>query len=489
MARRDLASLRRMLLCVALLVSALAGSVQAQPPGSLSSPPPEEETDPLLAETTRARILARLGRTGEAHEAFRALLAQRPRDPGLREEYAGLLVDTGLNELALAELEAFLLDDPRSPRLQQLRARVDLLRGEPRLAVERLAALSRERPDDAEVARDLAEAALQDGRWAQALSLYGHLLQRDPDDEGLRAAHREILAAHAGRFELIHNTLFQTSATHHTEEVAWKGWLGEAWWLRVGARHAIYTQDALPGVEGFTEEVQTALGLLGFRLGRRWNGHVGLEEARREDTVRTTFRLGGAFDDRSATTASLEIAVRELLTNPVAAVPLRGNTDRVSANLSRRLAHWLTAAGEYHYRRHRVSGEDLGGEWELAGRAEAELLRAPIEMTLIPQLFFSEFSPAVGSPLRERVSFLRRQDIIGSGILIGRDLLPGVRVEIGAVGRRDLHRALTSWEVSGDGRWQIHPRVEFHVLYTRNTEGGTIGGKEENFSGRLVILH
>lgn len=483
------ATLSGLVFCLTLFVVFVDTPVEAQSPQVTAPTSAEEAPDPFLAEIIRARILARLGLMEESLAKFRALLARRPGDRELREDYAETLVESGLAERARAELDAFLWDDPRSVRLRRLRARVDLMRGEPRRAAQRLEALSLDAPDAAGVTAELANALLQDGRWARALSLYGGVIERDPDNEDVRAAYREILATHASRIELIHNTLLQTSATHHTEEVAWKGWLGQRWWLRVGARHAIYTQDSVPGVDGFTEEVQTALALLGFQLGPRWTARAGLEEARREDTVRTTLRLGGAFDDGRATTASLGIAVRELLTNPVTAIPLRGTTDRLTADISRRLTDRLTVAGQYQRLRHRVSGDELGVEWELAGRAEVELLRGRLQLTLIPQLFFSEYTPSVGSPLRERVSFIRRQDIIASGVLMGLDLLPGVRAEIGSVGRRDLHRALTSWEVTGEGRWQIHPRVEFHLLYTRNTEGGTIGGKEESFTGGLTVLY
>ncbi len=58
--------------------------------------------------------------------------------------------------------------------------------------------------------------------FGDALSLYAGLAERDPDNDALRRAYREILLAHASRLELSHATLFQLAATHHTEEVAWK---------------------------------------------------------------------------------------------------------------------------------------------------------------------------------------------------------------------------------------------------------------------------
>ena len=477
----------QLLLAVALAVWGPAAAI-AQPAAGGTPAPQEVAPDPAQAELTRARVLVRLGRMQEALDAFRALVA-RSGDRGLREEYAETLADSGLLDEAVWEVDDLLGQDPGSVRLRRLRARLDLLREEPLRAATRLAALARERPGDAGLSADLAEAESRSGRWSRALSLYAGLVERDPDNDALRQAYREILVARASRLDLSHRTLLQVAATHHTEEVAWKGWLDDRAWLRVGARHAIYTQDALVGLDGFTEEMQTALLLVGYQLSPRLEARVGIEEARREDTLRTTLRLGGSFDDRRATTASLDLAGREPLTNPVVAIPLRGATDRLTAQVVRRVAERLTLGAQYERRHYRVSGESLGQAWDLSGRADAELLRGRLQVTLSPQLFLSEYSPTVGSPLRERVSFIRRQDVLAVGATVGLDLLPGLRVQLGSAGRRDLHRTLTSWEVTGDGRWQIHPRVELHVLYTRSTEGGTVGGKEESIGGVLTFAY
>jgi hypothetical protein len=112
-----------------------------------------------------------------------------------------------------------------------------------------------------------------------------------------------------------------------------------------------------------------------------------------------------------------------------------------------------------------------------------------VQVTLIPQVFFSEYTPTAGSPLRDAVTFLRREDIVAIGGLIGWDVTPALRLQAGSVGRRDLHRSLTSWEVTGEGRWRIRPWLEGRVLYTRNTESTTVGGQEESFLGRLDILY
>ena len=116
-------------------------------------------------------------------------------------------------------------------------------------------------------------------------------------------------------------------------------------------------------------------------------------------------------------------------------------------------------------------------------------MRSRVQVTLIPQVFFSEYTPTADDPLRSLVTFLRREDIIGIGAVVGWDVTNALRLQAGSVGRRDLHRALTSWEVTGEARWRIRPWLEGRVLYTRNTESTTIGGQEESFLGRLDILY
>jgi hypothetical protein len=125
----------------------------------------------------------------------------------------------------------------------------------------------------------------------------------------------------------------------------------------------------------------------------------------------------------------------------------------------------------------------------VAARAELELVRSRVQVTLIPQVFFSRYTPTAGSPLREAISFIPREDVVAIGGVVGWDVTPALRLQAAVVGRRDLHRAITSWEVNGEGRWRIRPWLEGRVLYTRNTESTTVGGQEESFLGRLDILY
>jgi len=152
--------------------------------------------------------------------------------------------------------------------------------------------------------------------------------------------------------------------------------------------------------------------------------------------------------------------------------------------------HPLVLALHYDFRHYRADGEELGDRWETAARLEVEMLKTrPVQVTLLPQVFFAQYAPVAESPLRDKIVFLRREDIIGMGILIGWDVTPALRLQVGSVGRRDLFRAVTSWEVTGEARWRIRPWLEGRVLYTRNTESTTVGGLEESFLGRLDILY
>jgi hypothetical protein len=219
-----------------------------------------------------------------------------------------------------------------------LKARLDLARGAPAEAGRRLDALAREQPaTPASLRTRPPPSSARAG--GPALDLYGRMLDADPENREVLAAYREILLAHAPRVELIHSTLLQTAATHHVEEAAWRGWLADRWWLRAGARYGSYHQDRVVGQSAFSEEVWTALATVGFRPTRALSLCAGLEESRRrEDIYRTTGRLGAAYDDAKATSATVDVAIRELLTNPVAAIPRNGSTDRVTVDVAR--ASW-----------------------------------------------------------------------------------------------------------------------------------------------------
>jgi tetratricopeptide (TPR) repeat protein len=457
------------------------------PPAAPETP---EAADPLEAEMMRARILARLGMIEEALAAYRALLERHRDNRPLREDYAELLVDAAQLDEAGPVVDRYLADDPTSARLRRLKARLDLARGAPAEAGRRLDTLSREQPRDAGIMADLAAAELGAGRWSRALELYGRILDADPENREIQASYREILLGRSPRVELIHSTLLQAAATHHVEEAAWRGWLADRWWLRAGARYGSYHQDRVVGQSSFSEEVWAGLATVGFQPTRAISLWAGLEESRRrEDIYRTTGRLGGAYDDAKATTATVDVAIRELLANPLAALPRNGSTDRVTVDVARRVLVPVVLGAHYDFRHYRASGEDLGDRWEAAGRAELELVRSRVQVTLIPQVFFSRYTPTAGGVLREAISFIKREDVLGIGSVVGWDVTPALRLQAGAVGRRDLLRALTSWEVNGEGRWRIRPWLEGRVLYTRNTESTTVGGQEEFFLGRLDILY
>ncbi len=497
-----------MLAVLLVLLAATSAPAQNAPaPTGTPGPPAAEAGEPSPAspadagqapeaEVMRARIQARLGMVEEAIAGYRALLERYPRDRSLREEYAETLVDAGLVDQAGPLVDRYLAEDPTSTRLRRLRARLDLAAAAAGRGGRSLETIAREQAREPGIAADVAATELAAGRWTRALELYAGVIESDPDNRDALGAYREILFGHAPRVELIHYTLLQQSATHHVEEAAWRGWLGDQWWIRAGGRYGSYHQRRVRGPDGaasqtaFSEQVATALATVGFQPTPRWTLWAGLEEsARREAIFRTTGRFGAGYDDGKATLGALEVAVRELLTNPVVAVPRNGTTDRVTLDLARRVLVPVVLAAHYDFRHYRVSGQNLGDRWEAAARAEIELVRSRVQVTLIPQLFFSEYTPTADDPVRSLVTFLRREDIVGIGAVVGWDVTNALRVQAGSVGRRDLHRALTSWEVTGEARWRIRPWLEGRVLYTRNTESTTIGGQEESFLGRLDILY
>ncbi|MGH7399676.1 MAG: hypothetical protein ACRELW_19335, partial [Candidatus Rokuibacteriota bacterium] len=337
---------------------------------------------------------------------------------------------------------------------------------------------------------ELAATELAAGRFGRALALYGGLLADDPDNRDLLAAYRDIVLTRAPRVELSHYSLLQEAAAHHVEEAAWRGWLADRWWLRAGSRYGSYRQDRSAGRPGFTEEVWTVLAALGWQPTRAVSLWAGIEEARRRsDAYRTTGRLGATYDDARATTVTMDLAVRELVTNPVTAVPHDTSADRITLDAARRVLNAVVLGGHYDFRHYRAAGQHLGDRWEAAARAEVELVRGRLQVTLVPQVFFSEYAPEPDHPQREEISFIRREDVVAIGMVVGCDITPTLRIQAGSVGRHDVHRSITSWEVTGEGRWRIRPWLEGRVLYNRNTESTTVGGQEESFLGRLDILY
>jgi tetratricopeptide (TPR) repeat protein len=476
---------RRAATASALLALLVVSAAAAQ---GLPAPAAAIDTEERVRiETVRARLFARLGRTEEALATMQWLLEVRPTDRELREEYVEVLLSAERLPQAAAVLDELLKEDPRSPRLRRLRARVELAQGERLAAARRLESLLDETPDDTGVAAELATAELALGRWPRALSLYGGLLQREPDNEDVRAAYRALLAEHAGRIEVRHRSLLQEAATQHAEDATWRVWASERLTLTAGVHAATYVQDALPGAAGFTEEVQ-AVSVLAEYIRERWRVRAGLDESHHDDVFRTTARIGGVYDDGRATFVLLDVGVRELLTNPVVAVRLDAATDRLTLDVTRRLAPRLSLTGHYDVRHHVARGETLGVQWETLVRGDVEILQGRVQATLSPQVYFAEYLPERSS-FRDEVSFLRRQDVLALGFRLGVELLPGLRIDAAVVGRRDLFRAVTAYELLGDLRWKIHPRADVSVIYTRNTESTTVGGKEESVSATVGVLY
>src|SRR5207237_4714192 len=130
------------------------------------------------------------------------------------------------------------------------------------------------------------------------------------------------------RLELIHGSLLQSHAEAHVEAIGWRAWVADPFAIRGGFRSGLYI-DRHPG--GFQQRIETALVSATVVPRRDLTLRGGVDESVIRDRTQTTLRLAGAFDDGRATTATVDLAARELLTNPVAAVSRRGATDRLTA--------------------------------------------------------------------------------------------------------------------------------------------------------------
>jgi hypothetical protein len=489
MASRRAGGVGRLLALLVVLALPAVPVAQEEMTAPEIPPPPAETIDPFQVEVTRAQLLARLRRFDEAATLYRELLVQRPDDRELREGYAETLVEAGRLSEAARVIDRFLRDAPGSVPLRRLRARVDMEQGEAGAAAGRLLDLMADVPTDTSIAADLAAAELRRGAWRRARDLYGQILARDPENEDVRNAWRDLLWTYAPRFELAYGALFQEGASGQFGEIAWQAWPTERWWVRVGTRVGVYHQDDTSLQSAFTQDVETVLGSVGVRLSERVTLRGGLEESIRGTSAITTVRLTGAYDDGRATAAVLDLAYHELLTNPVSAVAFGGTTDRVSLELLQRLGPRLSIGGRYDFRHYRASGEVLGNDWDLYTRLDVELLRGRIQITGSPLLYFQKYSPIAGSPLQEQIPFTPQQQLGGLGLSVGADLVRGLYAQAGAVGRYDWYRNLTSYEVAGELRWRFHSRLELRVLYTFATEGALVSGPQQNVSASLFVLH
>jgi len=259
--------------------------------------------------------------------------------------------------------------------------------------------------------------------------------------------------------------------------------------LRATLRNGLYEADRVGSRRGFTEDVQTVAALLTWQVQPDVSAHAGLDESRRDETLRTTLRAGGTFDDGRASRVALDGALRELLTNPVAAVPRRGSTDRVTLDAWHRFAAIVAGSGHVEYRHYRVASQDLGDHWDLGARAEVDALRRPFRLTLAPLLFFSDYSPSAERPLRDEITFLRRQEIIGFATIVSGEPFRGLTVSAEVTPRYDVHRDVSAVEVSTDARWRLRDRVQLELRYVHNSESLRVGGREDTIALRVTMLY
>jgi len=95
----------------------------------------------------------------------------------------------------------------------------------------------------------------------------------------------------------------------------------------------------------------------------------------------------------------------------------------------------------------------------------------PRAVTLIPR-YFCPVHGTAGGALRDAISFIKREDVLGIGGVVAGTSRPALRLRR-AVGR-DLFRAITSWEANGRAGGEF-ALAGGRVLYTRNTESTTVG--------------
>ncbi|GFK95126.1 Beta-barrel assembly-enhancing protease [Fundidesulfovibrio magnetotacticus] len=175
--------------------------------GPLDVPPDAPERQHVL---TKARILSRLGRNGEAQKLYMDLARQFPGDREIIADFAELLLDNNDPSTAMSWLER-----AKSPdlRIQRLQARAYTQGGQPAKAVFLLNKLAQENPKDASIQVDLASAHADMGDPVMAASAAGVALSIDPNNESYRRFADELRARVAPRAETFYQYYNQAGQT------------------------------------------------------------------------------------------------------------------------------------------------------------------------------------------------------------------------------------------------------------------------------------
>jgi len=162
---------------------------------------------------TKARILSRLGRNGEAQKLYMDLLRQHPLDKEITADFAEMLLDMNDSGTAMAWLDR--VQDPDN-RLQRLKARAFAQGGQPAQAVFLLNKLAQAAPADASIQIDLASAYADLGDPVMAASSANIAVSLAPKNDDYRRFAKELSDRVAPRAEThyqYYNQAGQTTIT------------------------------------------------------------------------------------------------------------------------------------------------------------------------------------------------------------------------------------------------------------------------------------
>jgi len=168
----------------------------APAPAQVQEPPADA---PLkLRELARARVLARLGRDGEARKVYMSLARAYPKDQDVLGDMAEHFLDTGEPAMALAWIgEA----DAPGDRLKRLKARAFIEGGKPSEAASILEELILKNPADPSLRLDQASAFNDMGDPVLAAQAAQAAVNLDPDNAETKRYAQELGAALRPRAE------------------------------------------------------------------------------------------------------------------------------------------------------------------------------------------------------------------------------------------------------------------------------------------------
>lgn len=211
---------------------------ESRPEEPLREPP--ADAPQKLRELARAKVLARLGRTGEATKAYMELAKAHPKDQDVLGDMAEHFLDTGEPAVALAWI-----NEAAGPgdRLQRLAARACIEGGDPAEAAAILERLIAANPKDAPLRIDLASAYYEMGDPVLAAQAARSAVNIDPGNAETRRYAQELEASLRPRAQASYQTYRQgRDATITTAGVAGRTPLSGRFNLNVKAERILATK-------------------------------------------------------------------------------------------------------------------------------------------------------------------------------------------------------------------------------------------------------